>query len=300
MTSRGPLPVRLSIALARLLRGFPSLMQAYLTGAKDYIDWRWTGPAICTTEFGAQMHCRLNDLIQRKIAYFGVWEPNLTDFFCNSLRDGDVLVDVGANVGYYTLLGSSLVGRGGKVIAIEASPAIFGLLNENIALNAPANVRAVNCAASYEPGEMPIYAPPADNLGRASTVPVEGNVLAGKVQAKPLHAILTREELAATRLIKIDIEGAEEPVIRSILENIDLYNPQCEIVAEISPASAGIIADMESHGFHAYELANDYTDRTYVNRKPQLPVRFKGPMQGQSDFIFSRRDVSALVARPIA
>src|SRR5579859_719318 len=191
MSLTGAVITRCSVGFARALRPFPRLLGAYLPKAKDYIDWRWSDTHVSKTEFGARMRCRLNDLIQRKIAYFGVWEPNLTDFFRDSLRPGDVAIDVGANIGYFTLLASSLVGATGRVISIEASPQIFGLLAENIELNKLSNVRAVNCAASYADGEMPVYACGEDNIGHSSTIPVDDNKFIGTVKARPLHDILT-------------------------------------------------------------------------------------------------------------
>jgi FkbM family methyltransferase len=288
MSLLGALTTKTSIAAARALRPFPGLLGAYLPKAYDYLDWRWSDITTCKTEFGAKMRCRLNDLIQRKIAYFGVWEPNLTAYFRKCLKPGDIVLDVGANIGYFTLLGSSLVGPTGRVISIEAAPQIFRLLSDNIALNRATNVRAVNCAAAYEEGEMSIYSADDANIGSSSTIPVEGNKLTGTVKALPLHDIATREELARVRLIKIDIEGAEQPVVRSILENLSLYSSDCEIALEVAVASNGIFADMAAHGFKAYELQNDYSDKFYMSRITSSPSPFSGTVTKLTDFIFSR------------
>jgi hypothetical protein len=109
-------------------------------------------PFVARTVFGAALAGRTKDLIQRHIFYFGVWEPNLTSFLASRLRDGDVFVDVGANIGYFSLLASRLVGRHGKVVAIEASPNIFAMLSANLARNGAANVEAINIAVSDRVG----------------------------------------------------------------------------------------------------------------------------------------------------
>jgi hypothetical protein len=96
MSILGPIVTRMSIATAHALRPFPGVLRAYLPKAYDYVDWRWSDATICKTAFGARMRCRLNDVIQRRIAYFGAWEPNLTAYFQKSLKPDDVVIDVGA------------------------------------------------------------------------------------------------------------------------------------------------------------------------------------------------------------
>jgi FkbM family methyltransferase len=294
MSAIGTITTRLSIEVAHVLRPFPFLLRAYLKPAYDYVDWRWNDAHVCTTQFGAKMRCRLSDLIQRKIAYFGLWEPNLTDYFSQNISPGDVVVDVGANIGYFTLLASNCVGGSGKVVAIEASPKVFGLLSENIALNRKSNIRAVNVAAGYARGELPLFSSSEDNIGHTSTVPHAGNVQSGTVQALPLQEILTEDEKRRVRLIKIDIEGAERPVLQSILDNLAIYPLDCEIAAELSPANGDFLATLKSHGFHAYELPNDCTDRPFLERRIEHPRRFTGTIEKLTDFVFSRRDMPIL------
>src|SRR5258706_2955772 len=279
-----------SVIVARALRPIPAALEWYLRKAKDYVDWRCKEGVTCRTHFGAVLKCLLPDMIQRKIAYFGVWEPNLTAYIKRSLGPGDVIADVGANIGYYSLLGAALVGKNGRVIAIEASPIIFKALSENLAVNSAQNVRAINNAASYETGEMPVFMAPSDNIGRSSTIPVEGNVLTGTIPAKPLHEILTRDEMSRCRLIKIDIEGAEPPVVRSILENIALYSSNCEIAVEVSIENTALLDDFTRAGFYPYFMENNYSDAPYVRQKVTAPVRFTGKIVAQSDFVFSRAD----------
>lgn len=84
-------------------------------------------------------------------------DPNLTAYFSRNPAPGDVVVDVGANIGYFTLLASNCVGAKGKLVAIEASPSVFGLPSENIALNTRSNIRAVNVAAAYDRGGLQIF-----------------------------------------------------------------------------------------------------------------------------------------------
>lgn len=233
-------------------------------------------------------------MIQRKIAYFGIWEPNLTAYIRRTLKPEEVFVDVGANIGYYSLLAAPLVGSAGGVVAIEASPEIFKLLRQNIELNRAGNVRIVNCAAAHDAGDMNIYAAPSDNIGMTSTIPRDKNIFVGVVPALPLQDILTESEAIRTRLIKIDVEGAEPPILRSILENLDRYSRDCEIAAEVSVDNEDVLALMHGYGFNAYMVENDYSDAAYIGRVVRSPVRFDGTLTTQADFIFSREDRPSL------
>lgn len=278
-----------AVNAATFLRAHPPTLEHFTRITDRYVDWR--GSAIlCRTRFGARLTCRLTDFIQRKIAYFGVWEPHLTAYFQRVLKPGDVFVDVGANIGYYSLLAAPLVGSSGKVVAIEASPQIFASLKENIRRNRRTNIRAVNNAAAQECGQMPVFAAPKGNIGHTSTIPLDGNSFDCFVEAKPLHHILSREELTRARLVKIDIEGAEGPVVNSVADNIDLYNRRCELAIEVSPGCTWILEKMKQLGFHPYRVPNDYSDRDYLLRSERRPTRYRQRLTSQCDFIFSRLD----------
>ena len=67
--------------------------------------------------------------------------------------DGDTVIDIGAHLGLYSIMGSKLVGKNGRVIAIEAHPQNFEILKRNISLNGLANVRTLHCATFFEKGK---------------------------------------------------------------------------------------------------------------------------------------------------
>src|ERR1700730_3314616 len=92
--------------------------------------------------FGYQIKLDLSDYIQRSI-YLSVFEPHESAQVKQYLKEGMTLVDVGANVGYYTLLAASLVGRRGRVLAFEPSPYAFERLVETIRRNNLSQVCAI-------------------------------------------------------------------------------------------------------------------------------------------------------------
>ncbi len=259
---------------------------------------------VTTTYFGSRMAGTTRDLIPLAIRLFGVLEENLS-YWCEScLAPGDVFVDVGAHVGYFSLLASHLVGPSGGVVAIEASPATFALLQRNLALNPhAANVRALAVVAGEGEGARAVYRGPEHSTGISSIRPrpLTGNRFEAEMAMAPLAALLSTDELARARLIKVDVEGSEFEVIDGLLPALDRLRADCAIVVETSDdwqvqgrlASQDELADrFLAHGFHVYVLPKDLiVDR----RRARRPARARLPLAaGYHDLVFSRRDVHTL------
>jgi FkbM family methyltransferase len=281
--------------------GKRALLRGYLNaGLRDH-----PRQVVSRTRFGAVLAIDTQDLIQRYIHLFGVWEPHMTAWLQRRLRPGDGFIDVGANIGYYSLLASRLVGPTGNVVAIEASPDFDRILRENTRLNACVNVRPANVAASDRDHELTFVLASSKNMGANSIVPYAGPAESTfVVTAHPLPDILTDEEIAQARVIKVDVEGAEGGVVRGLVPMLDRLRPDAELTVEVTPdrmAQLGdsvdeLMATMAEHGFHAYRLANDYDPGSYpaAIRHPKPPVRWRGPVTEESDLVFSRVDEETL------
>lgn len=236
------------------------------------------------------------DYLPAVVRVFGGWEPALTTFLRNRLSPGRVFVDVGANIGWFELWAAPLVGPDGSVVAIEASPVIFEQLKAQISRNGLSQVRLVNEAVGAADGWVRIVDGPAWNSGQSGTaVDVERP---GSVLSRPLHEILTPDEIRRCRLVKIDVEGGEFDVVRGIGPVLDALPADAEIVVEVNAARATSPKDVAElwetfigRGYHAYALPNDYTTRFL--RDPSIPrtlARLDGPPAAQTDVVFSRTD----------
>jgi hypothetical protein len=104
----------------RWVRGLPVVMPYYAVALLQLICAAVWRPLTIdhTTEDDIPLRCRLPDVIQNYVYLFGTWEPDLTAFMRRRLRPGDTFIDVGANIGYLSTLGSKLVGPHGVVVAI--------------------------------------------------------------------------------------------------------------------------------------------------------------------------------------
>ncbi|MEU7054566.1 FkbM family methyltransferase [Streptomyces sp. NPDC046197] len=275
---------------------------------------RWLNPylrdhprrRVVRTRSGARFAVDTQDLIQRYLYLFGVWEPHMTGWIQRRLRPGDGFIDVGANMGVFSVLASQLVGDAGRVTAIEASPAFHRRLVQQLRLNDCRNVRAVNAAVSDRPKRLTFVLASSRNMGANSIVPYEGPAESTfEIDALPLPDLLDPAEITNARLIKIDVEGAEGSVVRGLAPLLDKLRPDAEITVEVTPhrmAQLGDSADellrtMTDAGFHVYRLANDYAPESYpraLSGAPSVPVRWRGPVVDETDLIFSRVDADTL------
>lgn len=264
-------------------------------------------PVCATAEsrFGAVFRVNTHDVIQRYLYLFGVWEPHLTRWIQGRLQPGDTFVDVGANIGYFTVLASCQVGGAGRVVAIEASPDFHATLMENLHANACGNVRSVNTAVSHTTECLTFYLEQSTNLGATSIVPPASRPQSSfKMTARPLPAILTDDELRSARIVKIDVEGAEASVVQGLRPALGRLRADAELVIEVCPRRLvsqnrrvdEIIDPLLQHGFHLYRLTNEYGPHTYPHalRSPMVPVRWREPVTETSDLVFSRIDAERL------
>jgi FkbM family methyltransferase len=215
------------------------------------------------TVHGARLTGDHRTIMPRCIYWFGVWEPLLTQWIRQRLRPGDVFVDVGANMGYFTVLAAQAVQPDGGVVALEPEPTTFEKLSTNVALNGGGNVRAVQGAAGAREERVPFYRAPW-NDAENSTVRKPGVQPAGEIAVSPLGRLLSDAEIARTRLIKVDVEGGEWEVVAGLVPDIAGFPADMELVIEVHPQSdpgrtAATLADtLAPYGFAASWLPVDF------------------------------------------
>jgi FkbM family methyltransferase len=147
-------------------------------------------------------------------------------FLCSLVQPGDVVVEVGSNIGALTIPLAQRVGLHGKVIAIEAQPAIFQYLCANIALNGLFNVAThqCGCGADYESMYIPkmnYAATGKQNFGGVSLSKQDTYGVAVKVV--PLDDLI--EDLPNVKLLKLDVEGMEGDVLTGATKTILRHRP---------------------------------------------------------------------------
>lgn len=189
------------------------------------------------------------------------YEAELALLEC-ALSPGKTFVDVGANLGIYALVASRIVGPSGRVIAFEPSQQSFLLLKENVALNSFANVQIYPAAVSDRTGKAFLYHgadPSQSSLGKDPCLKSKGE----EVVTQSLDNALSQASVECVDLIKMDVEGAEELVVRGANKVISSYKPTIifevnqEATARLGLSSRGAWDLLESLGYKFFRVRGD-------------------------------------------
>lgn len=194
--------------------------------------------------------------------YQNVYEPSVSSLFCSLIEKGMTVVDVGANLGYYTLLAAKRVGDNGLIIAFEPNPFMFDLLQENIRINGWKNVQAFQLAVSDSEGKRQFNLPKLNVAAASFTIWNENDVAESiTVNAVSLDCFLQVDP----DIIKIDVEGAELEVLRGMREI--LVKGKVKVMCEVHPAQ------LSSLGYSVKEIEeilNQYNYNIYLISEERL------------------------------
>jgi FkbM family methyltransferase len=164
--------------------------------------------------FGFDMDLDLSDVIQRDI-YAGIYDPCETRALKEFLRPGMTVADVGANIGYYTWLAASIVGRTGRVLAFEPGPYAFDRLQRVVRESRGGTVECLNVALSDWSGRGTLYVPD-HGIGNynPSLTPYLSDMNPVEISIERLDTVLDRLGVHRIDLMKVDVEGHELGVFR--------------------------------------------------------------------------------------
>lgn len=153
-------------------------------------------------------------VLSKRLLLYGGQEQAEISLLCSLVRPGDQVLDVGANVGLYSLYLSRQVGPQGRVIAVEPDPETADLLRQNLAANGCDNVTVLACALAAEDGRASLFRVDG-HRGNASLADLQGTGQSVEVELKRGEEALAG--LGVTpRVAKIDVEGAEPLVFAGL------------------------------------------------------------------------------------
>ena len=208
-----------------------------------------------------------------RLSINGVYEEVETELVKNHIKNGDVVLDVGANIGYYTLIFSDLVGKEGKVFAFEPDRSNFELLKKNVEYNKCKNVTLIQKAVSDNNEKVKIYI--------VSEHPAANRIFdAGDKERETIEVESIRlddffkEHNEIINFIKMDVEGVEFKVFKGMLEILK-KSEKLKIMAEFAPILIKK-AGLEPKDFLEF-LINNKFNIFHINRnKKIIPINIEG------------------------
>jgi len=222
----------------------------------------------------------------------GEYEPHVCAVLDGILGPGGVFVDVGANMGVFSLRAAARVGPAGHVHAVEASARNAELLRRSIAENGFRNVTLHHVAASDRAGELAVLSNPLDTNSRVAVAAGDGE----RTRAVRLDDLLGAA-LERLDLVKIDVEGFEVAAIEGFRATLARLRPP--LVVEVNPTTLGLAGHddpaalprlLESLGYRARPIDRVTRDAGPVLAADALVDRIRADGATHADVLFEPRD----------
>ena len=241
------------------------LIKQFLPGLRE--SGRDLGERVVRTRYGFQYKADLGDWLGQYVYLTGVYEPPTAHVISALLCPGDTFIDVGANSGFFSLLASHRVGPTGRVISFEPVPSMRKRLLENIALNVMGNISVHDVAVSNAEGVLPLFEGPEGHKGISSLRHIDNSATTIEVKTVPLDTF--SDTLSAVKLVKIDVEGAEQLVLEGMSNTLKGDHPY--VVIEITDEY------LQAFGHRAIGLASHLTGMGYrmyaIRAEGLIPIR---------------------------
>lgn len=207
--------------------------------------------------------------ISQELQTFKTHEPLSTKIISQLLRKGMICLDIGANIGYYVLLESKIVGDTGRVIAIEPSPQNYSCIQKNLQLQKSQNVNAFNFAAGDTDGSIRFF---VNERSNGCKVLLEGEKLPNRpgtvieVPIKRMDNFLNEKEIKKIDFVRMDVEGYEWNIFQGMINTIQKSKPIVQLEVH-----KGRMGNKITNNFFEFFKTNGYEVSSYHNRDLDLP-----------------------------
>lgn len=188
--------------------------------------------------------------------WLGSYEDTKRRYFERTLKQGSIVYDIGANVGFYTLLASVLVGTTGKVFAFEPAPRNLRYLRAHLRLNLVENVRTIEAAVSDRVGVAHFDEASGPCTGRLAE---GGELLVRTVSVDELFSI---GELPPANFIKVNVEGSEARVLRGAKNMLSVHRPTIFLATHGKETHAECCQLLRSLGYRLEPLGGTSLEET--------------------------------------
>lgn len=200
---------------------------------------------------GSKMYLNIRDRgVSRELALADIREKHLTETLQSELREGDCVVDIGANIGYYALMEARLVGPGGKVYAVEPVPHNIQLLEDSVRLNGYGNIETFQLAIGEQDSVLPLYI--SDHPNWSSFY--RSRQVVGQVDVAVTSLDSFLKDKRRPNLIRMDVEGYEYEILNGMSHILESNEP-LRLFVEFHPdimgpqRAAAFLSTLKAHRF---------------------------------------------------
>jgi FkbM family methyltransferase len=221
---------------------------------------------VLTEVHGIQFYLDSKSTYTPRLVMTGLFDKGTTKLFRNLIKEGMVVLDIGANIGYYSLVSAQLAGESGKVFAFEPEPNNYTLLTKNIEANGFRNIVPVQKAVSNKTGKGVLSLSKETDLHSMHESNENGAI---EVETTTVDDYIKNINCRID-LVKIDVEGWEMRVLEGMMETIR-KNPDLKIITEFYPPSLkesgcspeGFLQKLVDLGFKIY-LTDEEAETTIL------------------------------------
>ncbi|MGD9720320.1 MAG: FkbM family methyltransferase [Pirellulales bacterium] len=221
-----------------------------------------------------QMLYNTNDMyVGRSLELYGEFSEGEIDLFRQVIHPGNVVIEVGANIGSHTVFLAQQVGRNGLVVAFEPQRIVFQTLCANLALNSITNVVALHQAVGSQSGE--IFVPQLDCLKENNF----GGLSLGEYNKGEIVSVVQLDcaNLPRCDFIKVDVEGMEEDVLRGAAGLIARFQPVMYVENDRQEKSDSLVRYIDSLGYRmAWHRPPLYNPQNFLGNAENIFCRRTG------------------------
>lgn len=248
------------------------LVDTFLGSAEFKLVYGERNKPILVEMPGFSIYVRRNDhFIGASIAQHQLYEPHVTQVIKELVQPGSVFLDIGANIGYFTLLAASLTGADGQVVAVEPQAANVELLRQSLAANGFKHVVVYQNAAAEKEESFLFTSSGADSNGRL----INPHEPAAAQKGLPIVQAIVLDDLLANLprldVIKMDIEGAEPRAYAGMQRLLDRHQPTMilefspEMIVTTSETNPGTFLQLLLNRFTVQVIAHDGSRQPFAN-----------------------------------
>jgi len=206
------------------------------------------------------------------LSIFKIYEPNQTEVVKKYVHEGDTVIDIGAHVGYYTLLMAQLVGKNGKVYSFEPDPVNFQLLKKSVEINGFENVVLIQKAVSNITDKVKLFLGNDDSaINRIYDAKLGDTKESIDVESVTIDEYF-KENDELVNFIKIDSEGSEVKIINGMKQFLS-RNQELVMMTEFFPfliKKSGdepnqYLKSLEKFGFSLYNILDKNEKTNKIN-----------------------------------